>query len=91
MLVIVATLEAEIRETAVLGEPGQIVRETPSQKIPGCSGSIMSSQATKKGDIERITVPGQSRQKVSESPISTNKLDMVANACHPSLHRKMVV
>jgi hypothetical protein len=36
--------------------------------------------ATQKVDIRRITVQGQYRQKVSETPISTNKPGKVANA-----------
>jgi hypothetical protein len=44
----------------------------------------MSSQATKKGDIERITVPGQSRQKCLWDPISLGKENIVVVCtCHP--------
>jgi hypothetical protein len=40
--------------------------------------------ATWKVKIRRITVRGQPRQKVSETPISTNKLCMVVHTCDPS-------
>jgi hypothetical protein len=34
--------------------------------------------------IRRIMIRGQSGQKVSETPISTNKPGMVAHNCYPS-------
>jgi hypothetical protein len=40
--------------------------------------------ATREADIRKITVRGQLRPKVSDIPISINKLSMVVSACHPS-------
>jgi hypothetical protein len=34
--------------------------------------------------MERIEVQGQTEQKVSETPISTNKPGMVVHSCNPS-------
>jgi hypothetical protein len=39
--------------------------------------------AIKKEEIGRITVHGQSRQKVSRTPISINNLSVIAYATHP--------
>jgi hypothetical protein len=35
-------------------------------------------------EIRRMEIQGQSGQKVSKNPISTNKLGMVVHVCHPS-------
>jgi hypothetical protein len=40
--------------------------------------------ATQEVEIERIMVWCQSRQKVSKTPLSTNKYGMVVHACNPS-------
>jgi hypothetical protein len=51
--------------------------------------------AARKVEITRITVLGQSGQKISETSISTNKLGIVAHACHPNyegrLNRRIIV
>jgi hypothetical protein len=39
---------------------------------------------TREVEIQSITIQGQPKQKVSETPISINKPGMVAYACHPS-------
>jgi hypothetical protein len=39
---------------------------------------------TQEVEIEKTNVQGQSRQKVSETPISINKLGMVICTCHLS-------
>jgi hypothetical protein len=35
-------------------------------------------------EIRRISIAGRSRQKVSKTPVSTNKLNVVVYACDPS-------
>jgi hypothetical protein len=40
--------------------------------------------ATRKVKIRRITIPDQSRKKVSKTLIPTNILGVVAPACNPS-------
>jgi hypothetical protein len=46
----------------------------PSQPITRCGGLFLSSQTTRDAEIERITIPGQPRQKVSErNSISVGK------------------
>jgi hypothetical protein len=41
--VILVTNEAEIKKDAVLGQPKQVVGETPSQQIAGCGSARLSS------------------------------------------------
>jgi hypothetical protein len=40
--------------------------------------------ATQEVEIRRITVPGQPRQKVRKTPMSTNKTGVLVHACNPS-------
>jgi hypothetical protein len=40
--------------------------------------------ATQEPEIERIMVQGHSEQKVSETPILTNKHSVLAQTCDPS-------
>jgi hypothetical protein len=44
--------------------------------------------------MERFMIQGQPQQKVSETPMSTNKLGTMMHACHPSykgsINRRMV-
>jgi hypothetical protein len=51
--------------------------------------------ATWEAEIQRIEVPGQSRQKVRKNPISVKNLGKVVHTCHPgypgSLCRRVTV
>jgi hypothetical protein len=54
--------------------------------VDGCAQWLMTViSATQEAEIGRTTVQGQLRQKVCETPISTNKnLGVVTHASHPS-------
>jgi hypothetical protein len=56
---------------------------------------ILVILATQEAEIRRIKVQGQHGQKVSEAPISTNKLGMVVHLCNPNytgdIGRRIVV
>jgi hypothetical protein len=51
--------------------------------------------ATQEVEIGRIEVQSQPQQSVSQTPISTKKLSMVLNTCHPtyigSISRKSTI
>jgi hypothetical protein len=47
-------------------------------------GAEPVNPATQEVEVRRLTVQSQSRQKVSETLISTNKLDVVACTYNPS-------
>jgi hypothetical protein len=60
MPIILATWKVEIRKIIVQDHPEQkFLRPLPSLSIAGCSGTSLSSQATRETEIKRIIIPGR--------------------------------
>jgi hypothetical protein len=78
-LILIKTCDLTAHETHS-AEPGSL-KKTLKSRVWWLMPII---PAIWEGEIRRIMVQGQPGQKVSETPISTNKLAMVVCICNPN-------